>query len=139
MVVDENSGRDDGAHRNGEQAQSGFHVSSSLIVDALSDGRGPPLLETSCFGRWGAGHRDREMAVLAPRKADLRTVGDGPLAALISIELSDRLTEVHRWNFWILLALIFIIFVPLIAMLPSLMVSGKPRGPRNAPTNYRSI
>jgi cytochrome b len=30
---------------------------------------------------------------------------DGPLAALISIELSDRLTEVHRWNFWILLAL----------------------------------
>ncbi|HEX6317265.1 MAG TPA: cytochrome b/b6 domain-containing protein [Burkholderiales bacterium] len=30
---------------------------------------------------------------------------DGPLAALISIELSDRLTEVHRWNVWILLAL----------------------------------
>ena len=30
---------------------------------------------------------------------------DGPLAALISVELSDRLTEVHRWNFWILLAL----------------------------------
>lgn len=30
---------------------------------------------------------------------------DGPLAALISIELSDRLTEVHRWNFWILLSL----------------------------------
>ena len=32
-----------------------------------------------------------------------------------------------------LLALIFIIFVPLVAMLPSLMVGSKPRGPRNVP------
>jgi cytochrome b len=30
---------------------------------------------------------------------------DGPLAALISIELSDRLSELHGWNVWILLAL----------------------------------
>src|SRR5918999_6031281 len=34
------------------------------------------------FRSAGAGDRDREMAVLAPRRADLRRAGDGRLAAL---------------------------------------------------------
>lgn len=30
---------------------------------------------------------------------------DGPLAAFVSIEVSDRLTELHRWNFWVVVVL----------------------------------
>lgn len=30
---------------------------------------------------------------------------DGPLAALVSIEVSDRLTELHRWNLWVVVVL----------------------------------
>ena len=30
---------------------------------------------------------------------------DGPLAAFVSIEVSDRLTELHRWNFWVIVVL----------------------------------
>jgi cytochrome b len=30
---------------------------------------------------------------------------DGPLAALVSIEVSDRLTELHNWNLWVVVIL----------------------------------